>query len=629
MSSMKLLVAVVLLSSTLISCTAAVNEGQENLAETGDQTMQEVDSSVEVLEDAFLTAAAKPSCRAVNSFRLVVTQNPKQPLYCLDETSLNPALSLGPLCPGGVTIAAMTADNQWRPCEEVRVCGKAADEVMDLVSRGPSRIRQFHFNKLPWGCIGHLRVSRQNGVLDPDGEMDLPINTTPPACPMCVTAGAPSCAACADDTNPPVITEVAVDTSICKKIKFAIFAEDRETDLHPLPYSFNGGATWTADNEIEYTSSSASLPANRVKVRDLSGNIATFAEARSGTTTNSCNCRHGSQLVANGASLTVYAESQPACNVACRGGRVTCADGVLTGDVGSFETACQAKACGCTAPGGQVIPAGESMELFKNSSVACGMQSSCTTVENRIRVSCTDAVNNVLTVTEGSGDVNDFRSSACQAMPCGCRHLGVEFRPTDPPLAVYKKDRAVAPEKCELTGMFGQVTCLAQGSGFRVTGDTNTSIYKYTTCQNVPQGDGGGTGASDFDVGPGSGGGSGGGLGNDDGEGEGFRRRNSGGGGGGGGCDVNKPPYFCLGYGLTMHTPMSFCYLPKADAYASIDSTNIQQRISPGGYIPAYSRATVTCGDRCSNYMGYIRCDHGVMSGRTTYPYLNCTEPCP
>lgn len=614
----------------LTACTAAVNEGQENLADAGDEYMQNVESSVEVLDDAFLTAAQKPSCKPVNSLRLVVTQNPNGPVYCKDETARATSLTLGLQCPGGVTVTNFTADAVWRPCEELRICGREADEVLDLVSRGPARIRQFHFKNLPWGCTGKVLVSRQSGVPDPEEKLDVAINTTPPACPMCVAAGGPSCSACADDTTPPVITEVAVDTSICKKVKFAVFASDGETDLHPQPYSFNGGATWTANPEYEVNAASASLPANRVQVRDLSGNIASFPSARTGTTTNACSCRHGTQLIANGGSLNVFAETLPACNVACRPGRVTCTDGVLMGDVGSFHTACQATVCGCTAPGGQVVPAGESIELYKSATVGCGMQSECTAPGNRVRVTCSDPIGNVLTFLEGSGDLNQYRASSCNALACGCRHLGVEFRPGDPPLMVYKKDRAVAPEKCELTGMYGQVTCLPQGTGFRVTGDTNTTTFPHTVCVNVPQGDGGGTGGSEFDVGPGSGGGSGGGLGNDDGEGEGFRRRSSGGGGGGSGCDVNKPPYFCLGYGVKIETPFSFCYLPKTDGYASIDTSAMQQRVSPGGYIPAYSRAVTTaCNDSCSNYLGFVRCDHGVMSGKTQFPYLNCTEPCP
>lgn len=628
MSPMKLLLFPLLIFG-LTACTAAVNEGLENLAETGDYVMPEVDSSIEVMDDAFLTAAQKPGCKPVNSLRLVVTQNPKAPVYCKDDTRLATTLTPGPICAGGVTIANFTADPSWRPCEEMRVCGKEPDEIIDLVTRGTARIRQFHFEKLPWGCTGKILVSLQNGVPSTDGAKDVAINTTPPACPMCVAAGGPSCTACADDTTPPVITEVAVDTSICKKVKFAIFAKDNETDLHPQPYSFNGGITWTATNEMEVSAASASLPANQVQVRDLSGNIARFPSVRTGTTTNACSCRHGTQLITNGGSLAVFAEALPACNIACNPGRVTCTDGVLMGDVGFLQTACQATACGCTAPGGQIIPAGESRELFKSSTVACGMQSECNGPANRVRVTCSDPMSNVLTFAEGSGDLNQFRASSCSALACGCRHLGVEFQPTDPPLMVFKKDRAVAPEKCELTGMYGQVSCLAQGTGFRTTGDTNTATFPHTTCVNVPQGTGGGTGSSDFDIGPGSGGGSGGGLGNDDGEGEGFRRRSSGGGGGGAPCDVNKPPYFCLSYGLEVQTPVSFCYLPKANGYVSTDTTAIAQRISPGGYIPAYSRTTAACNESCSSFMGFIRCDNGVMSGQTQFPYLSCTDACP
>lgn len=615
------------LALSLTSCTSKVNEGTESL--TADSKASITESSIELLENKFIVDDGKPTCKPGNGLRFVVSQNSSAPLYCKDATDLSPDVQLGLICSGGVKIVAVTGDHQWRRCEDLRICGKTPSEVLPLSGRGASLMRQLHFNGLPWGCRGKILVSKTLGVEDPEGAMDIEVDTTPPPCPMCQAAGGPSCAACADDKTPPVITEVAMDVSVCKKIRFAVFAEDKETSLHPTPYSFDYGSTWTASSEIEFSGTSYNMASGRIKVRDLSGNVATFNEARNATGTSACQCRHGAILINNGGSQNVFAEASPACNVACRQGKVTCTDGALTGDVGSMETSCTPKTCGCTAPGGQTILPGEPRNLYSVSSMGCGQQAACDAVGNRIKVSCIDPSNNVMTIVEGTGNVSSFRASSCTAQACGCKHLGVEFTPADPPLQVFKRDRAISPEKCELTGMFGSVKCVAQGTGFRVTGDTNTTTFPYTSCVNAAPGKGAGSGDSDFVVGPGEGGGSGGGLGNDDGEGEGFRRRASGGGGGGGGCDINKPPYFCLGYGSVLKVDNTFCYLPKENGYVSIDKTNIAQRISPGGFVPAFSKATTVCGDSCSNYQGLIRCDAGVMSGKTEYPYLTCTEACP
>jgi hypothetical protein len=269
-------------------------------------------------------------------------------------------------------------------------------------------------------------------------------------------------------------------------------------------------------------------------------------------------------------------------------------------------------------------------------SVSCSQNTTCEAATNKIRIKCADVVNNRFELAESTtGNIPDFKQPGCSPEVCGCTHLGVVFKPTDPPLKVYKIEEAMAPAKCALNGNSGEVRCTGASPNFTLAGDTNTSIFKFTQCKDLSvPGTGTGVGESPLNVGVGTGGGAGGGIGNEEGDGEGFKRNlvniqcppgvic---------GCDVNKPPYICWGAGSGISTRSSFCLLPGNDGYsnAETNSSDYRQRISPGGAIPAYSQKTVACGDSCSKYMGMISCDHGVMSEKTKYRFLNCSETCP
>jgi len=402
-----------------------------------------------------------------------------------------------------------------------------------------------------------------------------------------------------------------------------------ETIEHGVTVQAFNRASATCAAECE----SGSLSCNKGQ---LQGEVQKFNARECKFQHPSCDCKHGSAIVGNGQTLKVFAQSEVACGSSCTEGQVSCSLGNLSGSTSSTATSCSVKACKCITPGGALIDPGETVEVFRLSKMNCSENIKCEDSGNRIKIKCADPIKNQWDLIEGTGNIADFKYSSCSRNSCGCVHLNVFFRPSDPAMKVYKLEKANAPATCEAPGNFGKVTCKELSPGyFRAEGDTNTSTFKYAQCEDVTKANNNGSGMSDHNVGAGEGGGAGGGLGNDIGDGEGFRRRRGGGGGGGGGdgCDTTKPPFYCsAGFTAKFITDTSMCFLPFRDGYKTWTPTSeldIRQRVSPGGYITGFSRSTVACGDKCSKYMGLIRCDTGIMSGKEDYKYADCTETCP
>ena len=365
---------------------------------------------------------------------------------------------------------------------------------------------------------------------------------------------------------------------------------------------------------------------------NLVGDSATYKAKACSFVKPSCDCQHAGSVLKNGQNRTVFSSAEVPCGSSCQSGTVTCSSGTLTGSTNYNNLGCSPKICKCTTAWGQQIDLNIVVDAYKASTVSCSQNTTCEAATNKIRIQCADVINNRFQLVESTtGNIPDFKQPGCSPEVCGCTHLGVVFKPTDPPLKVYKIAEATPPAKCALNGNSGEVRCTGTSPNFTLAGDTNTSIFKYTQCKDLSvPGIGTGTGESPLNVGVGTGGGAGGGIGNGEGDGEGFRR-NFVGPGAGSGCDVNKPPYICWGAGGGVTTTSSFCLLPGNDGYnnAETNSMDFRHRISPGGAIPAYSQKTVACGDSCSKYMGMISCDHGVMSEKTKYRFLNCSETCP
>lgn len=584
---------------------------------------QEIISTVRLIENTGETP--QKTCSPQNSIKLLVTQENEDPLLCRDATSLNKDLKLGPVCSSGPEISKFTASSDWVDCHKVTVCGKSPAVSYELSSNSTGLMKQYIYSQLPWGCEGDIEVRRPS---EQEVTQKIPIQVAAPVCPTCSASGTPSCALCGVDTDKPVIMDVFAESFECNVIRIIVFADDANSGLHAQPYSFDDGKTWQADNFKIYEGYDLTLAANQIRVRDRALNILEYNKVVKGSSSASCDCQFSGSIIRNGQSKTVYASSEVACGTSCQQGTVSCKFGKLEGNVDYKNLSCAPKICKCTTSWGQQLAQNETASAYKVATLSCDSQDTCDGASNKITIQCKDAAKNLIQITSGTGPIDQYKQPSCSMRSCGCVFLGVLFKPETSPLKVYKADRVSPPSSCELSS--GSVTCRASGSSFYMSGDTNTSVFKYTQCTDVTAPGAGGSGTSPEVVGPGAGGGAGGGVGNGEGDGEGFRRRFSG-GGGGGGCDVNKPPYYCMGGGLSVEQQASFCLLPSENGYtaSATNSSDYRHRISEGGSFVAYSQKEVTCGDSCSKYMKVVSCDHGMMSAKTTHKYLTCREVCP
>lgn len=337
-----------------------------------------------------------------------------------------------------------------------------------------------------------------------------------------------------------------------------------------------------------------------------------------------CNCEISGAVIPDGGTRQTYAAAEVACGSTCQPQTVSCSLGTLGGATSAKSLSCSPKECKCTTPWGQKIDLNQEVDAFKSSTMTCSSNATCKDPSNWIRIKCNNVQTNELVIVQGSGNIADFKQPACSAPTCTCEHLGVFFKPTDAPLAVYKTETVNPPGTCQTAGNVGSVKCIQVGANFTVQGDTNKSVFKYTSCQSTATG-----GQSSENVGPGAGGGAGGGIGNSEGEGEGFRRR----GKSSKGCNVNEPPYVCAGYIVDMGIAgdSNACVLPGPNGYSGLpaDPLNFKGRIEAKGFITAFSRKEVACGDSCARYSQLIFCLATGMSNSTTHPYSDCREVCP
>ncbi|MGZ3774498.1 MAG: hypothetical protein ACXVCY_11835 [Pseudobdellovibrionaceae bacterium] len=90
--------------------------------------------------------------------------------------------------------------------------------------------------------------------------------------------------------SPPTINSVVATTSatqpLCNTIRVAVSAVASTLALDPTPYSFDGGTTWQSSSTKDYSVPSLTLNQNQIKVRDIKGNIASFPDVVSGTSSD-------------------------------------------------------------------------------------------------------------------------------------------------------------------------------------------------------------------------------------------------------------------------------------------------------------------------------------------------------
>ncbi len=621
------MIRILLIIFAVAGCNSKVSVTTKQTPEEAAQLALQRTSNLILLENQ--AGSSKATCTPKASMKFVITQNPDKRLFCRDNTGPAQSLSPGPICSGGVSITTFTAGTGWKPCDQMTVCGKIPSVRTPTTSAGTIKVEQLQFDQLPWGCVGDIETAFENETENTTKISKIPVVVTPPPCPMCAATNTETCQICGVDSAPPVIADVAADASKCNEVKFIIFAEDVGSGLHALPYSFDAGATWQEQPSKVYTGLTVQIAANLIRVRDRAGNIAPYARALD--IKSDCNCRHAGMLIAHGETKTVFAAEKSMCGFQCQSGAVTCNLGVLSGATANKFASCSQPLCKC-AINGQLVDLNQTVDLYKVNDIRCGDALTCEAPANKIQVKCLNVETNQLAIVLGSGPITDYPHGACNPRPCSCVHLGVQLKPTDSPLKVYKKEKPMAPERCGMATNMGSVTCKETNGVFTVQGDIDVNTFKFAKCTDDANLTGPGRGDSDFDVGKGDGGGNGGGIGNDVGDGEGFKRRQKG-GLPGSGCDPRKPPYYCLNFGAVFDHDRGFCYLPTSTGYHALSfyegENNYKQRISRGGFIAGFSRKEVACGDSCSKYIGVIRCDHGVMSEKSKFPFSDCKELCP
>lgn len=87
------------------------------------------------------------------------------------------------------------------------------------------------------------------------------------------------------DQTAPSIASVTSGSSACGTIQITVngATDNGQSGLNSLPYSFDGGANWQASNIYAYSGTSLSIPASNIKVRDLAGNVYSYASSVSGS----------------------------------------------------------------------------------------------------------------------------------------------------------------------------------------------------------------------------------------------------------------------------------------------------------------------------------------------------------
>lgn len=313
-----------------------------------------------------------------------------------------------------------------------------------------------------------------------------------------------------------------------------------------------------------------------------------------------CRCKYGSLLLNEGTETPFYkiatgACEQPEqhCNHASNMAMVKCLPGgVLEGpDPSEFPyRSCSMPTCYCELPSGIKIPRGSTNRTVYSKAEA-GCDETCSSLIGY--VTCDN--NGLL-----SGDIAKAQSLSCSPKKCSCDlpiPITIAYKAK---MSLFKIDKAPCGIKC--SDNVGEVSCMTPGVP---TGNPAEAIdYKYTTClQEGCEGEGGG---------------SGGGQGNSKGPGQGWFGGGDGGGGIGGPATANSIAFVQPG----CSTPWD----AATDTYRKPGTH--KGRISEGSRVVAFKKATVACGETCTQNSIVRTCINGRLSGSDAYIYGECQNTC-
>jgi hypothetical protein len=331
------------------------------------------------------------TCTTENSIKLVVTQTSDLKLSCVDNTKVGTNYSLGPVCAGGVQIQNFTVPTNFVPCDQVTICGVHAITKKLINSSKYFDIYELIYSGLPWGCEGSIVWGPESTVSSASTLHELPVSVKPSACGSCLSSQVPTCVPCAPDTTAPLVQEVLTDSSDCNMIHVSINAIDQGGGIDPNGYSFDGGLTWQATRDKIFSTVSLSLAGSQIKVKDRSGNIASYNKTVSATSAG-CSCTlPWAKKITSGSSVYAFKNAQVTCGSSCSASANReargCNNGVLSGSFAN-ET-CTAIGCkACTLPWGESLNTGSTIKGFDVSAPAC--QSDCSQSTHFVTYSCND-----------------------------------------------------------------------------------------------------------------------------------------------------------------------------------------------------------------------------------------------
>lgn len=138
------------------------------------------------------------------------------------------------------------------------------------------------------------------------------------------------------DNVAPSISSVTATTTgnqpACNTVRVTVAgASDSGSGLQSSAYSFDNGSSWQASATKDFATTSLSLGSNQIQVRDVAGNIFSYASAVSGSS-EACSCTlPWGGTTASGSQVTAYLDSAPMHPTTCSSQQRTCTNGSLSG----------------------------------------------------------------------------------------------------------------------------------------------------------------------------------------------------------------------------------------------------------------------------------------------------------
>lgn len=235
---------------------------------------------------------------------------------------------------------------------------------------------------------------------------------------------------------------------------------------------------------MQCSSVKGQISCNRGK---LSGNT---NYASTTCSSNTCGCKHGTVNIANGQTIDVFGQTSPACGTTCASvkGRVTCTNGVKSGDTTLMESTCREQTCDCRYTNldneSVVITDGRTnVAVFTGKVAACG--TTCDQMKGSL--SCNKTV---LT-----GDTS-MKSNVCVAQNCECttpwgdKVLAREAITNA--VRFYKMEKEICGQiKCQHVDQpYKNYYCLKRGSTTAWVNSegqdvTDFGAYKFRTCETT------------------------------------------------------------------------------------------------------------------------------------------------